>query len=251
MMRRLLCVALACCLGEFARADVIFDNGGADGSTGLSVGDFDFAYREATDDFVLGPEWPLYNVTGAHFSYVWYSGDGLDNVSHVEVMFYRDDGTGQPLVTPMPESPGIVPISNQYYSGDYYFARAEIVYEADFSAVTLPSNTRLWFSATLQECPENAFWLTSAYGSNVIWGYEAYVSMPDCGYPKWTSSSYAFGDPVDVNFRLAGYGVPEPGTLTLLAVAALALVRRPRSFRLDECLLRNRPVVGAPCANAV
>ncbi|UCD74842.1 MAG: hypothetical protein JSV91_13775 [Phycisphaerales bacterium] len=205
--------------------NVIFDNGPPDGSNGFSAGDFDFGWRQAADDFILGDEYPYWNIEDAHFSVVWYYGGGLNYVSEVLVEFYEDTGAG-PAVDPMAVSPGVIPIASQYYTGQYFFDREEVAYDLEFDCVELPAGTTFWVSFTMLNCPENAFWLCSAQGAGNIFGNEAYVWMDDYGYPKWTPSSYAFGDVYDMSFYLTGYGIPTPGALALLGLAGLVRRRR-------------------------
>jgi MYXO-CTERM domain-containing protein len=212
-------------LAMMAPADVIFDNGGPDGSNGLSAGDFSFGYREAADDFVLGDEYSSWYVQDLHFEYIWYNGGGMGYVTQAEVLFYEDTGAG-PALTPLGISPGISPIVNEQMTGNFYFSRESIAYDIEFDNVELQSGTTYWVSVTLQDCPENGFWLTSAAGAGNLFGQEAYVSMPDIGYPKWTTSTSAFGTPYDLTFQLTGVGVPAPGALALLGLAGLVSRRR-------------------------
>ncbi len=51
----------------------------------------------------------------------------------------------------------------------------------------------------------------------------AFLHNPGAGI-NWKESSFLFGRPVDFAFRL--YGVPEPASLTLLVLGALAMTRR-------------------------
>jgi uncharacterized protein (TIGR03382 family) len=214
-------LGLAC----VAPGDVIFDNGGPDGSNGLSAGYFSFGLRECADDFILGDEYPLWNVEDAHFEYIWYNGNGMGYIDMVEVLFYEDTGAG-PALTPMANSPGPSPVVNEQMTGNFYFSRESIAYDVEFDCVELEPGVTYWVSLTPMDCPENGFWLTSAAGQANIFGQQAYVSMPDVGYPKWTPGFSAFGEYYDLNFYLTGYGIPAPGALALLGLAGLVSRRR-------------------------
>ncbi|MDY7109120.1 MAG: hypothetical protein SYC29_10845 [Planctomycetota bacterium] len=224
-MKLALAFVAALGLASVAPADVIFDNGGPDGSNGLSAGDFTFGYREGADDFVLGDEYPMWNVEDLHFEYIWYNGGGMGYVTQADVLFYADTGNG-PEVDPLPISPGISPIVNEEMTGNFYFSRESIAYDIEFDCVELEAGVTYWVSVTLQDCPENGFWLTSAAGQGNIFGQQAYVSMPDYGYPKWTPGYNAFGEYYDLTFQLTGYGIPAPGALALLGLAGLVSRRR-------------------------
>ena len=204
---------------------VIFDNGGPDGTQGLSVGEHSFGWRQVADDFVLGPDFDAWYVTDAHFSGVWYYSGGVGYITDVLVEFYEDTGAG-PAMDPMAVSPGVVAVADQYYTGAQYFTRDEVAYDLDFDPVLLTSNTTYWVSLTPMACPENFFWLTSNAGQGNIFGQEAYAWMDDQGIPKWTSSFVPWGEYYDMSFQLTGYGVPAPGALALFGLAGLARRRR-------------------------
>lgn len=51
---------------------------------------------------------------------------------------------------------------------------------------------------------------------------------PLWGFPIWTPGSTVFGTPRDASYALFGRAVPEPTTLSLLAVGGLMLLRRRR-----------------------
>lgn len=204
--------------------DIIFDNGGPDGSNGFSVGDHTFGWRQVADDFVLGSDYDAWYVTDAHFSGVWYYGGGVDYITEVLVEFYEDTGAG-PALDPMAVSPGVVGVADQYYTGSFYFSREEVAYDLEFDPVLLASDVTYWVSLTPLAAPENFFWLTSAAGANVF-GNGCYAWMDDLGYPKWTPGYDLWGDYFDMSFYLTGYGVPAPGALALLGLAGLARRRR-------------------------
>lgn len=228
MMRRLLCAGVACWLtaSVLGGGFVIFDNGGPDGSNGLSCGNLSFGYREVADDFVLDPAWPEYVITDAYCSFAFWSGDGLGAVTMFRIAFYEDDGNVRPAMEPF-YTEFVDVCESQYYTGDWYFRRQEIVYHLALTGeLVLPSDTPFWLSFMPWDPPENMYWLTSAAGYENIFRGEARVTYMDSGMPPWTPTSFAFGEPYDMAFNLTGYGVPEPGTLSVLALGALGLLRR-------------------------
>jgi hypothetical protein len=182
-------------------ADVLYDNGGADGSNGLSSGNFSFAYREVADDFVLDPTYPLYKIGGAYFSYVWDTGAAYPDII-LQVSLYEDTGTGEPAMEPFWQ---ILVDAVGHPSGDYYFSRPEVIYEAEWwEAVSVPSGTPFWVSFVPWDPAENGLWLTSAAEYGNIFGSEAHIDMADAGYPRWTPGWALTGTPYDLAFALTG-----------------------------------------------
>ena len=227
--KQLACVmapALAVALGSAASAGTIYDNGGPDGSGGLSMlfgGGFD-AEREIADDFVIegGPGWL---VDGHSFSYIWGDGAGLGLFGDFLVEFYADDAGGGPGTVVNSQ---IVPLADEFLTGDFFAGRPIIRVSVDIAPVALDADTTYWVAVT-PFAPQNGFVLTSHRESNDdIIGSGIYIRFPKFGFPDWTLGAALFGEQHDISFALEGEVIPAPGALALLGFAGILGVRRRR-----------------------
>jgi hypothetical protein len=225
-MKTALAFVAALGLAPMALGDLLYDNGGPDGTNGvsnfqgtLSGTPYD---RMIADDFVL-VQYSL--LQGATMSGVWYGGGGLGQTASFRVGIMVDTGSGP---DPNPGSwiyDGVVPLVNEVLTGAYYFSRPEVQYTMDLPDIAVNGGETYWVTIQPQGTLDNFFQLTSAAGQGNIIGSQIYVSYPDLGSPMWTPGYPAqFADYYDVTFQL--YGVPAPGALALLGLAGLLGRRR-------------------------
>ncbi len=230
---------LAIVVNSTVSADLIYDNGDADGSNALSniFSDADGLDRQVADDFILagGPGWTINNV---EMNYIWGSGIWW-GASDYRVTFYADDADG---------GPGTI-ISDQVSSdftetltGNIFFSSPEGISSINIVPVALAADTTYWV-AIQPHGTSNGFQLTSAAGIDNINGNEAWVRYPDITGPDYVSSSEFFYEFYDVAFRLRGDAVPTPGALAMLGFAGLfGIRRRRRLFQSQTVSARSVPL---------
>ncbi len=217
-------LALAVALGSAASAGVIYDNGGPDGSAGLSnilgVG----INRLVADDFVLagGPGWI---VDGAQMSGVWAGGGGLGLATGFRVVIYADDAGGGPGTIISDQTVGV---GSEVLTGEIFFGRPEIAFTVDLAPVGLAADTTYW--VVIQTAgPDNFFQLSSAVPPDIIgspiWASFGVEGDPDAPYVPGID---IFGVDYDLSFQLVGEVIPAPGAMALLAFAGLVGARRRR-----------------------
>ncbi|MEE9130971.1 MAG: PEP-CTERM sorting domain-containing protein [Phycisphaerales bacterium] len=221
---------LAVALGSnvLADGDLIYDNDGPDGHSGLSSlfgGGFD-AQREIADDFVLGagPGWLLNGMT---YSYIWGDGAGLGLAGDFLLEVFADDAGGGPGTI---LSSQVVGLAAESLTGAEFFGRPEIRMSIKFAPVTLAAETTYWIAMTHLDAPQNGFILTSHnqdVDNNVV-GEGVYIRFPKFGFPDWAPGAGLFGDDHDLAFTLQGEVIPAPGAMALLGIAGLAGMRRRR-----------------------
>lgn len=226
-MRHLFALALACCLVTAASAQ-IWDNGPNAG--GAMSSQLDTAYpfhSQIADDFLLptGPGGePAWNVTHVEWHGGYWSGNPVP--PDFNIIFYADDGTGNaPTGGPGDPTPTALVVHTLPYA-----AVGEVFNGVDYDyAATLPTpfvanaNTKYWLAIqSIFNFPPQWGWNTSG----IMTLHECVMGFPLLGNNYWTNGSVPFGTPRDATFRLYGNPVPEPATLGLLAVGALALLRR-------------------------
>ncbi|MEE9129002.1 MAG: hypothetical protein V3T84_03220, partial [Phycisphaerales bacterium] len=183
-------------------------NGPPDGDSGLSMlfgGGFD-ASREIADDFVLkgGPGWL---VDGMAISYIW--GAGINHhFGDFLVEIYADDVGGGPGTV---VSSQIVPVADEFLTGDEYFGRPEIRVSTKFSPVELAADTTYWIEMIPLDAPQNGFVLTSGTEKDgTIDGSQVYIRFPKFGFPDWDTGDNLFGHGHDISFSLQGEVIPAP-----------------------------------------
>ncbi|UCH71418.1 MAG: hypothetical protein JSW62_03195, partial [Thermoplasmatales archaeon] len=173
---------------------LLWDNGLPDGVQGVSCVLY-LSYpmdREIVDDFeVTEPGW---FVTGGEFRFIAAGCSGPEVLDAVRVFFYQTEDPCEPKIVRYEDR---VASFNAYLTGDEYFGCPEIAVDCSFNGVELSPG--IWWVCFQPEVEANCFWLTSSYKGCPIWG-----SMPDYGYPKWTSSMDLFGEDYDVSFKLTG-----------------------------------------------
>ncbi|MDY7108591.1 MAG: hypothetical protein SYC29_08130 [Planctomycetota bacterium] len=214
----------ALAVAPFASAELIFDNGGPDGTNGLSNFQGDLSGtpydRMVADDFVLGGS---YAIQQAVLSGVWYAGGGLGQTDSFRVAFIPDVGGAPDADMGNWIYDDVVALADEELTGSSYFSRPEVKYTVDLPDVNLGAGT-YWVSLQPQGTVDNFFHLTSAAGQGNLNGEQTYVSYPDLGAPMWTPGYDQFAEYYDVTFQL--YGVPAPGALALLGLAGLVSRRR-------------------------
>ncbi|MEE9130976.1 MAG: choice-of-anchor R domain-containing protein [Phycisphaerales bacterium] len=216
--------AVAIALSSAASADLIYDNGGPDGVSGLSniFGGGFGADRQVADDFILpgGPGWIVENV---EMNYI-FGGGIWWGASDYRVTFYADDAGG---------GPGTI-VSDQVSSsftetptGNTFFGRPEVISSIDIAPVSLAADTTYWM-AIQPTATSNGFQLTSATGARNLNGDQVWVRYPKFGFPDYVPGNVVFSEFHDVVFRLNGEAVPAPGALALLGFAGILGLRRRR-----------------------
>jgi len=173
---------------------LLWDNGLPDERNGLSCVLY-LSYpldRELVDDFEV-PE-PGWIVNDGHFRIITNLGSGPEVLNKVRVFFYQTISTCEPDTTRYVEREATF---DAYLTGDTYFYRPEIAVDCEFEGVELSPGK--WWVCFQPELEENCFWLTSEDKGCPIW-----LSYPDLGYLKWSSSMDAFGTNYDLSFQLTG-----------------------------------------------
>jgi hypothetical protein len=194
-----------------AFADLLWDNGDTDGSNGYSNADRGAfgALRTLLDDFVV-PDggWVLQDF---HSYQIWNSmppGSGTDYSLSI-----RADAGGSPgavIATAVTQS------YSEAATGRVWFGRQE--YETTYTFDDIPLGPGVYWIEGNVIGPENNFWMIRQQ----VTGSECWINYEDFG--GMMPGSALFGGPADLSFKLTG--IPEPASLFLLGLGALALRRR-------------------------
>jgi hypothetical protein len=222
-----LCFCLVVCsftTGAFA--DIIWDNGPADVGGAASQRDTNLdIVGQTADDFVLptGPggeaQW---SITGVTWSGTYNGAVGVPD--EFNLILYADDGTGN-----APTGAGMAdPTPTALFAPRVSFASVNETPTAlgfDYSHTldspwTVDANTKYWFVAQSDmDFPPQ--WLFATSVSSQLHGWVQ--GFPIFNVPYWEGLGVG-----DAAFTLVGVPVPEPATIGLLTIGALAMLRRRR-----------------------
>jgi hypothetical protein len=183
------------------RGDLLWDNGEPDGRNGLA-GSYYYGYSNILiDDFSNEKDW---YVEDGHFSFVWNSGTGTGNLDTVNVFFFEDEGDCDPSQDEYYEFE--VESFTEETTGEYYFGRPEIYVSVDFPEKHIPPGN--WYVGFQPDSiSEDLGYMLTAESQ----GCELMADLPYFGYPRWSSSSYLWGQEYDLAWKLTGYSKGPPG----------------------------------------
>jgi len=227
-MRRFLVLAaiVGFALPAMAQDPVIWDNG--NGIGGAMSSQLDTAYpfdSQVADDFNLpiGPNnEPAWNVTDVHWEGGFWNGDPVPG--DFRIMFYADAG-GYPTGGPADPTGTALAVYDFLYAevnetpnaqGFEYYVDLPDPFVAD-------ADTTYWIAIQWVQffTPQWGISVSDAMQDSPVW-----MGFPLLGNDYWTPGYIPFGTDRDMAFRLTGVAVPEPASLTLLALGGLTLLRR-------------------------
>lgn len=207
-------VLITCLLwGTVASAAVIFDNGISATNGFVSDPDFDPSGGFSADDFSLSAGANV--ITDVHWTGLYAFADTPQAVDNFVIEFYADVA-GAPAVAPFATravgNPGRLDTGTDTSAGFDLFA-----YSADIAPLAVAPGTTFWISIvndTTVDTDDNWFWgMQDAVGNS-------FVRFDSTS--AWTQFNNAH------EFSLTGPAVPEPSSLVLLALGAIALAGRRR-----------------------
>lgn len=212
------------------RAALLWDNGAATGNALSSQMDLAYPFDSQTaDDFRLadqnGGAGP-YVITDVHWDGVYWNGFPGNPAQGFNIQFYADAGNKP---TGGPGNPNGTAVTTQFIPIGSTNETATVNGFSYDTVLTLPflatATTRYWLGvqAVLDFTPQ---WGWSV--STLQQGIESQFGFPLLGANYWVPSGDVLGARVDQAYTLGGFEIPEPTTLALLGLGALAIGRRGR-----------------------
>jgi hypothetical protein len=183
------------------RQDLLWENGEPDGRNGLASSYYNGYNNMLIDDIVLETD---ATATGGDFHFVWNSGYSPGNMETVTMRFFEETGDCEPSEDIYAEVE--VNSFTEEDTGEYYFGRPEIIFTVQFDDVELPAGK--WYVSFQADglSEDIAYWLTAESKE-----CECFADLPYWGYPRWSSSSYLWGEEYDLAFAVTGYSSGPPG----------------------------------------
>lgn len=227
-MRNLLGVSIAVlCSASAMAGTIVWDNGNNDGSGQALSSQRDTAFpfdSQTADDFMLprntvgDPLLPT-AISEVHWQGVWFNPGPPGNATAFNILFYADAG-GVPTGGPTDPSGTALAsytipaggVNETALAGGYFQYSAVLP-----SAFVAQKEVRYWVAIqSVNNFPPQWGWAfsTGTFGNTATQGF------PFLNVPYWTAV------PAQMAFQLVGDKIPEPTSLALLSLGALALLRR-------------------------
>ena len=206
---------LAALFSSSALADVLWDNNlTPDGFSGRAISPPLFHDMRVADDFVV-PEGQRWVIEGFHAGIIeddgWISGDLLELFVYEHVEGF---GPGKELLLVTDEF-------TKMSTGNQYFGREAYEYWIEGLDIEFGPGT-YWIGLRNPDGagPGTNYWLTSDGGPDGADSSTGFFSLD--GAFTWNAEGEGWHHAFQIS------GVPEPGTLALLGIGTVALIRRRR-----------------------
>jgi hypothetical protein len=186
--------------------------------------------RMVADDFVVtGGGWSIDRVVS---NWLQFTPGDANPITSMTVNFY--DGTGG-VVGSLINSQSITTVGRTTGPGTY-FSRPEQILDVSLTPVNLGPGT--YFMMLQPNVDHNWFWIThqgvtvNGSAAQIMRGPTAGPTIDTTWPSTWTPTgpaNPAFTTAYDAAFQLYGNPVPEPASMAVLGLGALALLRKRRS----------------------
>jgi hypothetical protein len=177
-----------------AKGDLLYDNGEPDGRNGLAGSMYAGYDNRLIDDFTPDDDW---TITDGHFSFVWNTQTSI-NIDSVKVFFYLDEGGCSPSLTEYAE-PAVSSFEGEH-TGNSYFGRPEVAVDVEFAPVTAENGQTYFVGFQVAGSVDDIAYMLTAASK----GCQLFADLPYWGYPRWSSSSYLWGEEYDLAYKLTG-----------------------------------------------